>query len=65
MNRVDDPVDAGITSDGLVLGVDQNDLKVLVGGLLVDPVRVEEAEVGAKTVDFLLGSCQAGALVIE
>jgi hypothetical protein len=38
VNWLDDPVDAGITTDGLVLRIDENDLKVLVGRVLVDPV---------------------------
>lgn len=37
---VDDPVDAGVAADGLVLGVDEDDFKVLVGRILVDPVGV-------------------------
>ena len=40
VHRVDDPVDTGVTADGLVLRVDENDLVVLVGGVLVDPVGV-------------------------
>lgn len=35
---VDDPVDAGVAADGLVLRVNEDDLVVLVGGVLVDPV---------------------------
>lgn len=35
---VDNPVDAGITTDGLVLRVDKDDFVVLVGRVLVDPV---------------------------
>lgn len=31
VDGVYDPVDASITADGLVLGVDEDDLKVLVG----------------------------------
>ena len=31
VNGVDDPVDTSITADGLVLGVDEDDLEVLVG----------------------------------
>src|SRR5690606_39119998 len=38
------PADAGITADGLVLRVDKDDLKVLVGRVLVDPVGVENAQ---------------------
>lgn len=40
VDGLDDPVDASITADGLVLGIDEDDLKVLVGGILIDPVRV-------------------------
>ncbi len=35
---LDDPVDARITTDGLMLRIDEDDLKVLVGRVLVDPV---------------------------
>ena len=54
VDGVDDPVDAGVLADGLVLGVDEDDLVVLVGGVLVDPVRVQDAEVGAAAADTLL-----------
>ena len=65
VHRVDDPVDAGITADGLVLGVDKDDLVVLVGGVLVDPVGVEDAEVGAAAADTLLSGGLEGTLVLE
>ena len=65
VDRVDDPVDAGITADGLVGGVDEDDLVVLVGGILVDPVRVENAQVGAAAADTLLGGGLEGSLVLE
>jgi len=55
VNRVDDPVDPRISADGLVLRVDENDLKVLVGRVLVDPVRVQDAQIGAAATDTLLG----------
>ena len=61
----DDPVDAGIAADGLVLGVDKDDLVVLVGRVLVDPVRVENAQVGAAATDTLLSGALEGALVLE
>lgn len=38
VNGVDDPVNTGVAADGLVLWVDENDLVVLVGRVLVDPV---------------------------
>lgn len=65
VDGVDDPVDAGVDADGLVVGVDQDDLVVLVGGVLVDPVRVEDAQVGAAAADTLLGGGLEGALVLE
>merc|ERR1712130_399097 len=41
VDRVDDPVDAGVAADGLVHRVDADDLVVLVRTVLVDPVAVE------------------------
>ena len=38
VNGVDDPIDTGITSNGFVLWVHQDNLVVLVGRILVDPV---------------------------
>lgn len=65
VDGVDDPVDAGVDADGLVLGVDQDDLEVLVGRVLVDPVGVEDAQVGAAAADTLLSGGAEGALVLE
>ena len=65
VDGLDDPVDAGITADGLVLGVDKDDLVVLVGRVLVDPVRVEDAEIGTAATDTLLSSGLERALVLE
>ena len=55
VDGLDDPVDARIAADGLVLGVDADNLVVLVRRVLVDPVGVEDAEVGAAAADTLLG----------
>jgi len=60
-----DPVDTRVAADGLVLGVDKDDLEVLVGRVLVDPVRVEDAEVGAAAADALFGGGFERALVFE
>jgi hypothetical protein len=65
VDGVRDPVDAGIAADGLVLGVDKDDLVVLVGRVLVDPVRVENAQVGAAAADTLLSGRLERALVLE
>jgi hypothetical protein len=65
VDGVDDPVDAGVDADGLVLGVDEDDLVVLVGRVLVDPVRVEDSEVSAAAADTLLGGSLEGSLVLQ
>jgi hypothetical protein len=51
---INDPVDAWVAADGLVLWVNKDDFIVLVGRVLVDPVRVKNAEVGAAATDTLL-----------
>lgn len=65
VDGVDDPVDARVAADGGVLGVDKDDLVVLVGRVLVDPVRVQDAQVGAPAADTLLGGGLEGAAVLE
>lgn len=55
VDRVADPVDARVVPDDLVEGVHQNDLIILVHGVLVDPVRVEHAEPAALAANTLLG----------
>lgn len=62
---VDDPVDARIAADGLVLRVNEDDLEVLVSGILVDPVRVQNSQVGTTTTDTLLSSGLEGSLVLK
>ena len=65
VNGVDDPVDARVDADGLVLGVNEDDLVVLVGRVLVDPVGVQDTQVGATTADTLLSGGLEGALVLQ
>ena len=65
VDGVDDPVNAGIDADGLVLGVDEDDLVVLVGRVLVDPVGVEDSEVSAAAANTLLSGGLQGSLVLE
>ena len=65
MDGLGDPVDAGIAADSLVLGVDEDNLVVLVGGVLVDPVGVQDTQVGAAAADTLLSGGTEGALVLE
>lgn len=65
MDGVADPVDAGITADGLVLGVNEDDLEVLVGGVLIDPVGVQDTQVSAAAANTLLSGGTEGTLVLE
>lgn len=65
VHGLDDPVDAGVLADDLVLRVDEDDFEVLVGRVLVDPVGVEDAKVGAAATDSLFGGGLQGALVFE
>lgn len=53
--RLADPVHARIAADSLVGRVDKNNLVVLIGGVLVDPVRVQDAQIHATTSDALFG----------
>lgn len=62
---VDNPVVSGIPSDGLVRWVDQDHLVVLVGGVLVDPVRVQNSQVGSTTTNSLLGGGSQRSLVLQ
>ena len=65
VDSVADPVDASIAADGLVLGVDEDDLEVLVGGVLVDPVGVQDTQVSAAAANTLLSGGAQSTLVLE
>ena len=65
MHGVDDPVDPRIASDGLVLRVHEDDFKVFVHRVLIDPVGVKHAQVGAAAANTLFGGGLQGTLVLE
>lgn len=65
MDALADPVDTRITADGLVLGIDKDNLVVLVGGVLVEPVGVEDTEVSAAAANTLLSGGLESTLVLE
>ena len=65
VNGLDDPVDARIAANCLVLWVDEDDLEVLVGRILVDPVGVEDTKIGAAAADTLLSGGTERALVFQ
>lgn len=65
LDGVADPVDAGVVLDGSVLGVHQDDLEVLVGGVLVDPVRAQHTQVAAAAAHTLLSDGSQVALELQ
>jgi hypothetical protein len=65
VHRLADPVHAGIATDSLVGRIDKDDLKELEGGVLVDPVGVKDAEIGATATNTFLSDGLKGALELE
>lgn len=65
VDRGDDPVDTSIVTDGVVVGVNQDDLEVLVGRILTDPVAVEHTQVTACTANLALTLDAERTLVLE
>lgn len=55
LDGVYDPVDLGIAPDGRVSHVHHDHLEVLVGGVLADPVRVQDSETLESATHSLLG----------
>ncbi len=60
-----DPVDARVAADGVVGRVHHDDLVVLVRGVLVDPVRVEQAQAAELAAGALLRDVAVAALRLE
>jgi hypothetical protein len=58
VHRLAQPLDLGVLADGLVEGVDQDDLEELVGGVLGHPVRVEHTQTSASSAYTLLEHTQ-------
>lgn len=56
VDRVTDPVDTGVVTDLGVGRIDKNDLVVLHGSILVDPVRVEYTKIGELASYLLLSN---------
>lgn len=59
------PVDSGVLGDGLVAGVDKDDLVELESAVLADPVRVEDSEVSAASADSLLSDGAVRSVGLE
>jgi hypothetical protein len=56
VDGVADPVNSGVVTDADVVGVNKDDLEILVGGILVNPVRVQNTHVSGIASGSLLGN---------
>jgi len=65
VHRVDDPVDTRIIADLSVGRIDKDDFVVFHGGVLVDPVRVENTEVAIFASNLFLSHRLKIALELE
>jgi len=65
VHGVDDPVDPRISADSFVLGIDKNNLVILVCRILIDPVGVEDPQVGASATDPSFSGGLQGSLILE
>jgi len=63
--RFADPLDARISADGRVGGIDHDDFIVFVGGILTDPVGVQDAERTDLATDAFLGDGLERALELH
>ena len=61
----DDPVDLWVASDSLVGWVNHDDLVELVGGVLTNPVGVQDSQVTAPAGNTLLGDVLVGQFLLE
>ena len=65
MHRIDDPVYSRVTANCFVLRVDENNFEVFVGGILINPIGIEDPEIGATSTNALFSSRLEGSLVFE
>ena len=65
VDRVDNPIDAGVSANCFVLWVDADDFEVLVGRILVDPVGIEDTQVGATTTNALFSGGLERSLILQ
>lgn len=56
-----DPVDSSVSSDGLVVGVNEDDFVELEGSVLTNPVRVEDSQVAASSSNSFLSDGSVGS----
>lgn len=54
LDSVANPVDLWVTTDGVVVWINADDFEVFVGGILSDPVRVQDTESTHTTTNTFL-----------
>lgn len=55
MHGLDDPVDAGIPANSLVLRVDKDNFEIFVCRVLIDPVGVQHPQIGTAASNPFFG----------
>jgi hypothetical protein len=60
-----DPVNSGVVSDSLVVGIDHDDFVEFVRSILSNPVRVEDSEVRALASNTLFSGGFVSSLLLE
>lgn len=65
VNGLHNPINPRIATNGFVLRIHKNDFKVFVGRVLVDPVRIENSQIGAATANTFFSSRLERTLVLE
>lgn len=65
VDGVGNPVVSRIIADGVVLGINKDNLKVLVSRILVNPVRTQDTEVTSTAANTLFSSSTKRSLVLK
>jgi hypothetical protein len=53
VNWIDDPLDAWVVSDAFVCWIDKDDFIILHGSILIDPIGIENTQIGILASDLL------------
>jgi len=65
VHRLGDPVDPRIAANGLVIGVNEDDLVIFIDAVLVNPVRVQYSQVSTTSANTLLCNTPQSSLGFE
>jgi len=65
VHRLGDPVDPRIAANGLVVGVNEDDLVIFIDAVLVNPVRVQYSQVTTTPTNALLRNTPQPSLGLE